>query len=393
MASINLNGVTRSFGAKHAVNDITLDVPDGEFLVLLGPSGCGKSTLLRMLAGLESVSRGEIHLDGRRVDQLPPSERDMAFVFQSYALYPHMTVRRNITFPLIMRHHRWWFHLPLIGHFAKRRIERSPEVRDLVARTAKILALTEMLDRLPKTLSGGQRQRVALGRAMVRKPRVFLMDEPLSNLDAKLRTAMRAQIIKLHQQVGGTFVYVTHDQIEAMTMGTRIALMRDGVVQQYGTAREIYENPLNTYVARFIGTPPMNLLHASAEGDGLRVGEARLALPPRQAALLRGAPGGVLLGVRPSAVAIQPAGTPGGVAASVALVEHIGAESLVALRLDQARTAHEEDQSEVMAVVQGYSELQPGQAVNLVFGTDDAVLFGAADGHRLDAAVLTGAAA
>jgi multiple sugar transport system ATP-binding protein len=385
MASINLTGVTRSFGAKNAVNDITLDVPDGEFLVLLGPSGCGKSTLLRMLAGLESVTRGEIHLDGRRVDQLPPSERDMAFVFQSYALYPHMTVRRNITFPLIMRRHKWWFHLPLIGHLAKQRIERSPEVSDLVARTAKILALTDMLDRLPKTLSGGQRQRVALGRAMVRKPRVFLMDEPLSNLDAKLRTAMRAQIIKLHQQVGGTFVYVTHDQIEAMTMGTRIALMRDGVVQQYGTAREIYENPLNTYVARFIGTPPMNLLQATTKGDGLLVGEVLLALPPRQAALLRAAHGAVLLGVRPSAVTIQPVGTTGGIAATVALVEHIGAESLVALRLDHARTAHEEDQSEVMAVVQGYSELRSGQAVSLALELADTVLFGAADGQRIDA--------
>src|SRR5437773_7948924 len=258
---------------------LSLEVPDREFLVLLGPSGCGKSTLLRMLAGLESVSSGEIHLDQRRVDQLPPSARDMAFVFQSYALYPHMTVRRNITFPLIMREFKWWFHLPIIGGMAKRKIEESPEVSDLVGRTAKILALTEIMDRFPRTLSGGQRQRVALGRAMVRQPEVFLMDEPLSNLDAKLRMSMRAEIIKLHRDVGGTFVYVTHDQIEAMTMGTMIALMRDGVVQQFGTPREIYLNPANTFVARCIGTPPMNLIEGRIERGPRRSGEGAFALP------------------------------------------------------------------------------------------------------------------
>src|SRR5258705_1330887 len=265
MASIKLDGVTRTFGNKTAVGNVTIQVLDRELLVLLGPSGCGKSTLLRMLAGLESVSSGEIHLDEKRVDQLPPSARDMAFVVQSYALYPHMTVRRNITFPLIMREHRWWFHIPILGGIAKRKIEQSPQVSDLVARTAKVLALTEMLDRFPRTLSGGQRQRVALGRAMVRQPQVFLMDEPLSNLDAKLRMSMRAEIIKLHREVGGTFVYVTHDQIEAMTMGTMIALMRDGVVQQFGTPREIYLDPANTFVARVIGTPPVKLIAGRIE--------------------------------------------------------------------------------------------------------------------------------
>ena len=278
MASIKLLRVSKHFGTKVAISDIDLDVADGEFLVLLGPSGCGKSTLLRMLAGLESVSQGEIHLDGRRVDQLPPSARDMAFVFQSYALYPHMTVRRNIAFPLIMRQFKWWFHIPLIGAMAKRVIERSPEVAGLVEKTARTLSLTEMLDRFPRTLSGGQRQRVALGRAMVRQPKVFLMDEPLSNLDAKLRTAMRAEITRLHQRVGGTFVFVTHDQIEAMTMGSRIALMRDGQVQQFGTPREIYTSPANTYVARFIGTPPMNLIEGLIEGSTITLGETKLSL-------------------------------------------------------------------------------------------------------------------
>ena len=382
MASIDLRGVTRQFGAKKAVDDINLSVPDGEFLVLLGPSGCGKSTLLRMLAGLESLSSGQILLDGKRVDQLPPSDRDMAFVFQSYALYPHMTVRRNITFPLIMRQHRWWFHVPGIGHLAKRRIERSPAVRDLVDRTAAILALTPMMDQLPKTLSGGQRQRVALGRAMVRKPQVFLMDEPLSNLDAKLRTAMRAEIIKLHSQVGGTFVYVTHDQIEAMTMGTRIALMRDGLVQQFGTAREIYTDPVNTYVARFIGTPPMNLLAATPEPGALRFGP--LSLPSAPA----GTTAELLVGIRPSAVAVTPAGEPGTIAGEVAMVEHIGAESLITVRMHGVRTGHEEDglgANEVMATEAGYSDLRPGTPVGLRLDLSEAVLFSAATGERLRA--------
>ena len=247
------------------------------------------------------------------VDQLRPRERDIAFVFQSYALYPHMTVRRNIAFPLIMRHHRWWFHLPVIGDFARRRIERSPQVAELVERTAKTLALTDRLDQFPRTLSGGQRQRVALGRAMVRQPEVFLMDEPLSNLDAKLRTSMRAEISKLHQRVGGTFVYVTHDQVEAMTMGTRIALLKDGVIQQLGTPREIFESPANAYVARFIGTPPMNLLHAEVRDGSIRLGDFSQELPRICRVVLPGGfHGPVILGVRPNlfTLANWPAAVP-----------------------------------------------------------------------------------
>jgi len=387
MASITLSHVTKLFGAKAAVNDIHLDVADREFLVLLGPSGCGKSTLLRMLAGLEKVTSGEIHLGARRVDTLPPSARDMAFVFQSYALYPHMTVRRNISFPLIMREFRWWFHLPILGGWAKRRIERSPAVHDLVERTAKTLALTEMLDRLPRTLSGGQRQRVALGRAMVRQPEVFLMDEPLSNLDAKLRSAMRAEIIKLHREVGGTFVYVTHDQIEAMTMGTRIALMRDGVVQQFGTPREIYTNPANAYVARFIGTPPMNLLEARVEAGGsIRIGEATLTPPPSLAGQTRQA---VLLGVRPHVLSTVASAGPGTLSGQVALVEHVGAESIVTVKLDHARTAHRDEGAgpdEVMVVVAGYSALQAGDPVVLAVDLSEAVLFAPDGSRRLDLA-------
>jgi len=384
MASIKLDRVTRTFGTKTAVSNVSLDVPDREFLVLLGPSGCGKSTLLRMLAGLESVSSGEIHLNQRRVDQLPPTARDMAFVFQSYALYPHMTVRRNITFPLIMRQFKWWFHLPIIGGVAKRHIEESPQVSDLVGRTAKILALTEMMDRFPRTLSGGQRQRVALGRAMVRQPEVFLMDEPLSNLDAKLRMSMRAEIIKLHRDVGGTFVYVTHDQIEAMTMGTMIALMRDGVVQQFGTPREIYLNPANTFVARFIGTPPMNLIEARIERGSLRIGEGTFALPPQLAAIASGDQH-VLVGIRPNAFTIVERREQT-LAGKVALVEHVGAESVIDVRLDHATTAHREEgegRNEVMITEQGYSDLRANDAVSVAADLTDAVLFSPDSGLRL----------
>jgi len=384
MASIKLDRVTRTFGTKTAVSNVSLDVPDREFLVLLGPSGCGKSTLLRMLAGLESVSSGEIHLNQRRVDQLPPTARDMAFVFQSYALYPHMTVRRNITFPLIMRQFKWWFHLPIIGGIAKRHIEESPQVSDLVGRTAKILALTEMMDRFPRTLSGGQRQRVALGRAMVRQPEVFLMDEPLSNLDAKLRMSMRAEIIKLHRDVGGTFVYVTRDQIEAMTMGTMIALMRDGVVQQFGTPREIYLNPANTFVARFIGTPPMNLIEAQIERGSLRIGERTFTLPAHLAGVASGDQP-VLVGIRPNSFTIV-AGGEQTLAGKVALVEHVGAESVIDVRLDHATTAHREEgegRNEVMITEQGYSDLRANEAVSVAVDLTDAVLFSPDSGLRL----------
>jgi multiple sugar transport system ATP-binding protein len=395
VSSISLDRVTKSFGPKAAVDNVNVKVASGEFLVLLGPSGCGKSTLLRMLAGLETVTSGEIHLGSRRVDTLPPSARDMAFVFQSYALYPHMTVRRNITFPLIMRQFKWWFHIPVIGHFAKRRIESSREVSELVARTARILALTDMLDRHPRTLSGGQRQRVALGRAMVRQPEVFLMDEPLSNLDAKLRSSMRAEIIKLHRDLGGTFVYVTHDQIEAMTMGTRIVLMREGVVQQVGTPREIYTNPSNTFVARFIGTPAMNLLQANVDiaGSTLTIGEHAVPLPAHLRAAVSGATE-VLLGIRPNALAISsPTTSPtsAGLAGSVSLVEHVGAESIITVRLDSAKTIHDRDGGtveEIMITAAGYSALNAGDRVCVSANLLECVLFSSGTGERISSDIV-----
>lgn len=385
MASLHLQNIVKTFADHQVVKNISLEVDDGEFLVLLGPSGCGKSTLLRMLAGLESVSSGQIIIDGKRVDQLAPTERDIAFVFQSYALYPHMTVRRNITFPLIMRQHRWWFHLPIIGGMAKRKIERSLEVVELVEKTAKTLALTSWLDKYPRTLSGGQRQRVALGRAMVRQPQIFLMDEPLSNLDAKLRTSMRSEISKLHQRVGGTFVYVTHDQVEAMTMGSRIALLKDGVVQQFGTPREIYEKPANLYVARFIGTPPMNLVNARVRGSELGIGAHRMDLPQHlQAQLPPSFEGELIVGVRPGKLSVKPAGQ--GLSGEVALVEHVGAESLVAVKLPAGIAAHHEEgvaPDELMVTSQGYSALSSGESVSVDFDLSEAVLFNAQTGQNM----------
>src|SRR5450631_2316720 len=263
MAEVEYREATRIYPGTTApaVSALNLDIHDGEFMVLVGPSGSGKSTALRMLAGLEAVDEGQIMIGDRDVTDVQPKDRDIAMVFQNYALYPHMTVAENIG-----------FHL---------KIKKRPkaEIKQRVLEAAKLLDLEPYLDRKPARLSGGQRQRVAMGRAIVRQPQVFLMDEPLSNLDAKLRVATRTQIASLQRRLGVTTVYVTHDQVEAMTMGTRIALLKDGVVQQFGTPREIYESPANVYVARFIGTPPMNLLRAQVTEGALQVGDARLPLP------------------------------------------------------------------------------------------------------------------
>ncbi len=387
MASIKLAHITKSFGSVTAIKDINLDVVDGDFLVLLGPSGCGKSTLLRMLAGLETISDGAIYLGDRRIDGLPPSKRDMAFVFQSYALYPHKSVGENIGFPLLMRYFRWWFHIPILGTIAKRRVERSPEVAQSVTRTAKILGLTEMLDRLPRTLSGGQRQRVALGRAMVRQPEVFLMDEPLSNLDAKLRTTMRAEITKLHRDLKGTFVYVTHDQVEAMTMGTKIALLRDGQLQQFGTPREIYEDPANTYVAGFIGVPSMNLIRSRYSDDGFRIGPVAITLPDRLMAAARKANCPTLLGVRPNALRIGRSDEPDALQGTVVLVEQVGAESNVSVELTADAMSVEQDQSSntIIITTPGYSELELGTLISVSMDLEQAVLFSAKTGERIRA--------
>ena len=301
MADVTFTEVAKRYGDVSVIENLNLHIDDHELMVLVGPSGCGKSTALRMIAGLEDVSAGTVSIGGRVVNNLAPKDRDIAMVFQSYALYPHMSVRENLEFGLKMR------------GVAKDETNRR------VNSAAEILGITHVLDRKPKELSGGQRQRVAVGRAIVRQPAVFLFDEPLSNLDAKLRVQTRAEITKLQQSLGTTSVYVTHDQVEAMTMGHRITVMRDGKIQQVGTPREVYERPANAFVAQFIGTPPMNLLKATVEDSQLRTSSFTLPLrtplePGRR----------VIIGIRPEHLTL---GTD--IPATVDLVEPIGHESIV----------------------------------------------------------------
>ncbi|MBP0573129.1 ABC transporter ATP-binding protein, partial [Mycobacterium tuberculosis] len=268
MSDLSLSHLGRSYGKVEIIPDLDLEVKDGEFVVLVGPSGCGKSTLLRLIAGLDKPTRGTVTLDGRDVTQVPAAERGLAMVFQSYALYPHMTVAGNIAFPLIMDAFRPWYHLPIVNSIMRRRLMRSPAIAGRTEAIARQLELDTLMHRRPAGLSGGQRQRVALARALVRDPALYLLDEPLSNLDAKLRNQMRAEIKRLHARLGTTVIYVTHDQVEAMTLADRIVVMRDGHIEQIGTPTEVFDAPANAFVASFIGSPPMNLVPATvAAGD------------------------------------------------------------------------------------------------------------------------------
>ncbi|MQX55353.1 ABC transporter ATP-binding protein, partial [Sinorhizobium meliloti] len=269
MAEISIRSIRKSFGATSVLKDVSLEIADGEFLTLLGPSGCGKSTLLRILAGLEVQTGGSLAIGDHVVDGVRPKRRDVAMVFQSYALYPHMTVAQNMALPLRMRRLSSWQRLPVVGRFLLGTTAVGAEIEKDVMRTAKALGIGHLLARKPGQLSGGQRQRVAVGRAMVRQPAVFLMDEPLSNLDAKLRVQMRAEIKELHQRLGVTFVYVTHDQSEAMTMSDRVAVMLDGELLQVAPPQEIYADPDDLRVAEFIGSPKINILEATLRSDGL----------------------------------------------------------------------------------------------------------------------------
>jgi multiple sugar transport system ATP-binding protein len=316
MAGVKLRSIFKSFGAVRVIEDLNLEVQDGEFMVLVGPSGCGKSTALRMIAGLEELTSGEIWIGDRIVNELPPKDRDIAMVFQNYALYPHMTVRENLAFGLKIR-----------------KVPR-PEVDRLVGEAARILDIQQLLDRKPKEMSGGQRQRVAVGRAIVRKPSVFLFDEPLSNLDAKLRVQMRAEISRLQQQLGVTTVYVTHDQVEAMTMGRRIAILEGGRLQQVGSPLEVYERPVNVFVATFIGSPPMNFFPATVGPGGaeLRAAEFALPVPGSWRAVAASREGrGVLVGIRPEKLELSPAGSSGQGTATVLVeaTELLGSEAIV----------------------------------------------------------------
>jgi ABC-type sugar transport systems, ATPase components len=367
MPALTFSAVSKFFGGVEVIKDFTAAIPDKEFLVLLGPSGCGKSTMLRMIAGLIDITDGELRFDDQRVNEQDPKERNVAFVFQSYALYPHLTVRANIAFPLLMSRFRWWQHIPGIGMIAQRTAMKDPEVASKVAEIAETMELTPLLNRRPRTLSGGQRQRVALARALVRDPSIYLLDEPLSNLDAKLRAQMRVEISALYERVGKSFVYVTHDQVEAMTMGTRIILLDGGVIQQDGTPKEIYDRPANTFVARFIGSPPMNLFPATLRQDGVAIAGGLLPTHDGPAGLEPGQE--FTLGVRAEKIRLSPAGP--GLSARVAIVERLGAETIVGFRWGKSMS---EKLGSSVARDLYYARI-PGE-VDLVVGSDCAVDIG-----------------
>ena len=350
MAAVEIDDVAKTYGGHQVIHGVDLSIADGEFVVLVGPSGCGKSTLLRMIAGLEDISGGTISIGGTVVNELAPKERNIAMVFQNYALYPHMTVAQNMAFSL--------------------RLSRVPreEMRQKVERAASILGLEDLLDRYPAQLSGGQRQRVAMGRSIVRDPAVFLFDEPLSNLDAKLRVQMRTEIGELHQRLRTTTVYVTHDQIEAMTMADRIVVMNSGRVEQVGSPLELYDRPRNLFVAGFIGSPAMNFIPG-------RIVERQFRSPlglvaPMPAGVQAGEGTEVTCGIRPDQIILSSEGAP----AKISIVEPTGAETLVVLRAEGLQ---------LQVVVRDRRQLRPGEVVGITLQPEAIHLFDAATGIRL----------
>ncbi len=355
MASVQMRQVLKDYAGQPILKGVDFDIRDGEFLSLVGPSGCGKSTLLRMIAGLETISGGEILIGGEVVNGLAAKDRDIAMVFQNYALYPHMTVRENLSFTLEMRG------------------EPKSSIAKQIDRVAAILDVGHLLDRYPRQLSGGQQQRVAMGRAIVRNPRVFLFDEPLSNLDAKLRVHMRGEIKDLHENLKTTMIYVTHDQIEAMTMADRIVVMRGGVIEQIGTPLELYDRPANTFVATFIGSPAMNLLPGK-----VIAGDSRPGVVFNDGQVLRlssnagkiAANSSVQVGLRPEHLSLSEAG----IAATVAIVEPTGAETQIVAQVGGQR---------IMAALKGRPSLQRGETIHLSAEPDHIHVFDAESGKRL----------
>lgn len=355
MAEVQFTDIRKSFGAVSVIKGVNIDIADGEFVILVGPSGCGKSTLLRMLAGLENISGGEIRIGDQVVNTLPPKERDIAMVFQNYALYPHMTVEQNMAFSLMLKN------------------APKEEADKRVAYAAGILGLDKLLDRYPRQLSGGQRQRVAMGRAIVRDPKVFLFDEPLSNLDAKLRVAMRAEIKELHQRLKTTTVYVTHDQIEAMTMADKIVVMHDGKVEQIGTPLEVYDKPNNLFVAGFIGSPAMNMIKGrlDPENPSSFIAEDGTRLP------VQGAPDSaigkdLIYGLRPEYISLGNDGIP----AEISVIEPTGYETHIVARFGGC---------DANCVFRERVNAKPGDVINLQIDTSHIHLFDSASGERLTA--------
>jgi sn-glycerol 3-phosphate transport system ATP-binding protein len=373
MADVSFQDVTKEFpGATVAVDRLTLDIPDGEFMILVGPSGCGKTTALRLVAGLETATSGTIRIAGKNVTHLSPRDRDIAMVFQNYALYPHMTVYKNLAFGL------------------RQRKTGKAEVDRRVTEVSAMLGLDELLARRPAQLSGGQRQRVAMGRALVREPKAFLLDEPLSNLDAKLRVQMRAELKRLHQQLNITTIYVTHDQIEAMTLGDRLAVMTAGKLQQVGTPQDVYERPTNVFVAHFIGSPPMNLLHAMvAQGGRAQAGDLSVELPQVPA-------GPCILGIRPDSLSLREADdSRPALDFDVEVVEPLGGELLAHGLVNGRRASPDiseetpllavdaESRAEITAKLDGRLRLKAGDRVRLAVHPGEVYAFDAATGDAL----------
>ena len=354
---------------KPAVSDFCMEIQDKEFIVFVGPSGCGKSTTLRMIAGLEEISDGEIWIDDTLVNDVAPKDRDIAMVFQNYALYPHMTVYDNMAFGLKLRK----IQDPVTGQLRK---YTKQEIDEKVQRAAKILAIEEYLNRKPKALSGGQRQRVALGRTIVRNPKVFLLDEPLSNLDAKLRAAMRSEIIKLHDQLGATFIYVTHDQVEAMTMGTRIVVMKDGFVQQIGAPQELYDHPINTFVAGFIGTPQMNFFegHITPDGTITFANNQRIKLSKEALANFDEKKIGngldIVMGIRPGDLKVLDEENDMSVSARVEVIEALGNETIIYANLDKNAEDNIE-KSPTSIVASAKLKKNPARKSEIILGLDE----------------------
>jgi len=356
MAQVSIRDVRKSFGSVSIIKGVDIDIKDGEFVILVGPSGCGKSTLLRMIAGLEDITGGEIRIGSRVVNDVPPKDRDIAMVFQSYALYPHMTVAENMGFSLKLK------GVP------------QAEQKKRVGEAAASLGLTPLLDRYPRQLSGGQRQRVAMGRAIVRDPQVFLFDEPLSNLDAKLRVQMRAEIKELHQRLKTTTIYVTHDQIEAMTMADKIVVMHDGIVEQIGAPLELYDRPANRFVAGFIGSPAMNFIDGRLEQGGLTLPSG--AVLPVEAQIPAAHGSQLTYGIRPEHLHIAPAGTPASIPATVAVVEPTGSDTTLIAKAEGGN---------MTVVLRERCTLRPGEAVALKPAARQAHLFDG-QGRRIAAA-------
>jgi len=350
MAGVRISQVRKSYGDTLVIPELSVDIQEGEFMVFVGPSGCGKSTLLRMVAGLEGFEKGEVHIDGVRVNDMHPSERDIAMVFQDYALYPHMTVRQNMGFGLRMR------------------ATPAADIQTRIHEVAEILQITHLLERRPRALSGGQRQRVAMGRAIVRKPKVFLFDEPLSNLDAKLRVDMRSEIKALHQRLKTTSIYVTHDQVEAMTMADRIVVMHQGRIEQIGPPLQLYQHPATSFVASFLGSPPMNMIDVTLAAGQVLLPNG-ISVPSKCNAI-----GRAVLGVRPEDLVLRQSEHASGLPALIETVEPLGAETLVRLELQGKRW---------MARVAATTHWLPGSTCRVSWGVEHQHVFCATSTKRL----------